>query len=63
MAISGPIAGFIVGKFGYSAIFLCGSAAAGCAFVFTLFFYPLVRAPYPPTPAETLEPVETGETG
>jgi predicted MFS family arabinose efflux permease len=62
MAISGPIAGFIVGQFGDSAIFLCGSGAAGCAFVFTLFLYPLVRAPHAPLQQKTLEPLETRET-
>src|SRR5258708_29271608 len=31
MGITGPIAGFIVGKFGYSAIFLYGSGAARSA--------------------------------
>jgi hypothetical protein len=36
------MAGFIVGKFGYSEIFLHGSGAAGCAFVLTLLLYHLV---------------------
>ena len=43
MGITGPIAGFIVGRFGYPAIFLYGSGAAGCAFVITLLLYHLVR--------------------
>ena len=43
MGITGPIAGFIVGRFGYSAIFLYGSGAAGCACVITLLLYRLVR--------------------
>jgi predicted MFS family arabinose efflux permease len=43
MGITGPIAGFIVGKFGYSAIFLFGSAAAGGGFVLTMLLYRLAR--------------------
>jgi MFS family permease len=43
MGITGPIAGFIVGKFGYPAIFLYGSGAAGCGFVLTLLLYHLAR--------------------
>ena len=39
MGITGPIAGFIVGKFGYSAIFLFGSVAASCGFVLTFVLY------------------------
>jgi predicted MFS family arabinose efflux permease len=42
MGITGPIAGFIVGKFGYSAIFLHGSEAAACACVLALVLYHLV---------------------
>jgi MFS family permease len=33
MAVTGPLAGFVIGKWGYANIFLCGSAAAACAFV------------------------------
>jgi predicted MFS family arabinose efflux permease len=62
MGITGPIAGFIVGKFGYSAIFLYGSAAAGCGFLLTLVLYRLVREPYAGLSRQTLEPLETGET-
>ena len=62
MGITGPIAGFIVGKFGYSAVFLCGSGAAGCAFVLTLLLYHLVREPHAGLSRKTLEPLETGET-
>jgi MFS family permease len=62
MGITGPIAGFIVGKFGYSAIFLCGSGAAGGAFVLTLLLYHLVREPHARLSPKTLEPMETGET-
>jgi predicted MFS family arabinose efflux permease len=62
MGITGPIAGFIVGKFGYSAIFLYGSGAAGCGFVLTVFLYRLVREPYARLSRKTLEPLETGET-
>ncbi len=62
MGITGPIAGFIVGKFGYSAIFLYGSGAAGCAFVLTLLLYHLVREPHARLSRKTLEPLETGET-
>ena len=62
MGITGPIAGFIVGKFGYSAIFLYGSAAAGCGFLLTLVLYRLVREPYARLSRQTLEPLETGET-
>ena len=62
MGITGPIAGFIAGKFSYSAIFLCGSGAAGCAFVLTLLLYQLVRLPHARLSRETLEPLETGET-
>jgi MFS family permease len=36
MAVTGPLAGFIVGQSGYSAIFLYGSGTAACAFVLTL---------------------------
>jgi MFS family permease len=61
MGITGPIAGFIVGKFAYSAIFLCGSGAAGCAFVLTLLLYHLVREPHARHSPKTLEPLETGE--
>jgi MFS family permease len=43
MGVTGPVAGFIVGKFGYSAVFLYGSGSAICAFVLTLFLYHLVR--------------------
>jgi MFS family permease len=62
MGITGPIAGFIVGKFGYSAIFLYGSGAAGCAFVLTVLLYHLVREPHPSLSPKTLEPLEAGET-
>jgi len=62
MGITGPIAGFIVGKFGYSAIFLYGSAAAGCGFLLTLVLYRLAREPYARLSRQTLEPLETGET-
>jgi MFS family permease len=43
MGVTGPIAGFIIGEFGYSAIFLYGAGAATCAFVVTLFLYHVVR--------------------
>jgi predicted MFS family arabinose efflux permease len=43
MGVTGPIAGLIVGRFGYSAVFLYGSGSAICAFVLTLFLYHLVR--------------------
>ena len=33
LAITGPVAGFIIGNFGYPAIFLYGSAASACAFI------------------------------
>ena len=33
LAVTGPLAGFIIGRWGYPAIFLYGSAAAACAFV------------------------------
>jgi hypothetical protein len=62
MGIAGPIAGFIVGKFGYSAIFLYGSGAAGCAFVLTLLLYQLVRPPHAPLLPKTLDPLETAVT-
>jgi MFS family permease len=62
MGITGPTAGFIVGKFGYSAIFLYGSGAAGCAFVLTLVLYHLVREPRARLSRKALEPLETGET-
>jgi MFS family permease len=62
MGITGPTAGFIVGKFGYSAIFLYGSGAAGCAFVLTLFLYHWVRGPHARLSRKILEPLETGET-
>jgi len=61
MGITGPIAGLIVGKFGYSAIFLFGSGAAGFAFVLTLLLYHLVREPRARLSRKTLEPLETGE--
>ncbi|HLN00368.1 MAG TPA: MFS transporter [Bryobacteraceae bacterium] len=59
MGVTGPIAGVIVGKFGYSALFLYGSGAAGCAFVLTLLLYHVVREPLS---RKTLEPLEIGET-
>jgi predicted MFS family arabinose efflux permease len=62
MGITGPVAGFIVGKLGYSAIFLYGSAAAGCGFLLTLVLYRLVGEPYARLSRQTLEPLETGET-
>jgi MFS family permease len=43
MAITGPIAGLIVGKFGYSAIFLYGAGSASAAFVLSLLLYHLAR--------------------
>ena len=46
MGITGPIAGFIVGKFGYAAIFLYGSGAAACACVLALVLYHLVPQPH-----------------
>ena len=33
LAVTGPVAGFIIGSFGYPAIFLYGSAASACAFI------------------------------
>jgi predicted MFS family arabinose efflux permease len=42
IGIAGPIAGFLVGKFGYSAIFLFGSGIAACACVLALVLYHLV---------------------
>jgi MFS family permease len=33
LAITGPVAGFIIGNWGYPAIFLYGSATSACAFV------------------------------
>jgi predicted MFS family arabinose efflux permease len=62
MGITGPVAGFIVGKFGYSAIFLCSSGAAGCAFALTVLLYHLVRTPHATLSQKTLEPLQTGET-
>jgi len=59
MGVTGPIAGVIVGKFGYSALFLYGSGAAGSAFVLTLLLYHVVREPLS---RKTLEPLEIGET-
>jgi predicted MFS family arabinose efflux permease len=43
MGITGPIAGVIAGKFGYPAIFLFGSAMAGCACVLSLVLYQRIR--------------------
>ena len=51
MGIAGPIAGFMVGKFGYSAIFLFGSGAAACACVLALVLYHLVSEPHRMSPA------------
>lgn len=62
MGITGPIAGFIVGTFGYPAIFLYGAGTSGCAFVLTLLLYHLVRHPHAPLWRKTLEPLETGES-
>ena len=62
MGITGPIAGLIVGKFGYPAVFLFGSGVAGCGFVLTLVLYRLVREPSARFSRKTLEPLETGET-
>jgi predicted MFS family arabinose efflux permease len=61
MGITGPIAGFIVGTFGYSAIFLYGSGAAACAFVLTLLLYHLGREPDARLLRKTLEPLDAGE--
>lgn len=46
MGITGPIAGFIVGKFGYAAIFLYGSGAAAFACVLALVLYHFVPQPH-----------------
>jgi len=46
MGITGPIAGFIVGKFRAAAIFLCGSAVAACACVLALVLYHFVPQPH-----------------
>jgi predicted MFS family arabinose efflux permease len=62
MGITGPIAGFIVARFGYPAIFLYGAGTAGCGFALTVFLYRLVREPYAGLSRKTLEPLETGET-
>jgi MFS family permease len=43
MAITGPIAGFIVGRFGYSAIFLYGAGSASAAFALSLVLGHLAR--------------------
>jgi MFS family permease len=43
MAITGPVAGFIVGRFGYSEIFLYGAGSASAALVLTLLLYQLAR--------------------
>ena len=61
MGLTGPIAGAIAGKFGYSAIFLCGSGAAGGGFVLTLLLYRLGREPHARVSLTTLERVEAGE--
>jgi predicted MFS family arabinose efflux permease len=45
MGITGPIAGVIAGKFGYSAVFLYGSGAAICGLLLTLLLYRLLREP------------------
>jgi MFS family permease len=61
MGITGPIAGFIVGKFGYPAIFLYGSGAAAGAFVLTLLlYYQRVREPQADLSQRILERLETG---
>jgi predicted MFS family arabinose efflux permease len=44
MGITGPVAGLIAGTFGYSVVFLYGSAAAGCAFLVILLLFHLRRA-------------------
>jgi predicted MFS family arabinose efflux permease len=61
MGITGPIAGYIVGKFGYSAIFLYGSGAAGCAFMVTALLYHLVRTPHARFSPNRLESLEEGQ--
>jgi len=63
MGITGPIAGFIVGRFGYSAIFLYGSGAAGCAFLITLLLYHLVREQRARVSRRTPGRLETGAAG
>jgi len=35
LAVTGPLAGFIIGRWGYPEIFLYGSAASACAFILT----------------------------
>jgi predicted MFS family arabinose efflux permease len=62
MGITGPTAGFIVGKFGYSAIFLYGSGAAGCAFALTLLLYHPVREPHARLPLDRRLINELGRT-
>ena len=62
MGLTGPVAGAIVGKFGYPAIFLCGSGAAGCGFVLTLLLYRLGREPHARLSLTPLGRVEAGET-
>jgi predicted MFS family arabinose efflux permease len=61
MGITGPIAGVIVGNFGYSAVFLYGSGAAGCGLLLTLLLYRLVREPKSRLSLESLSGLETGE--
>jgi MFS family permease len=43
MAITGPVAGFIVGRFGYSEMFLYGAGSASAALILTLLLYQLAR--------------------
>jgi MFS family permease len=61
MGMTSPIAGVIVGKFGYPAMFLCGSGAASCGFVLTLLLYHLGREPHACLSLTTLDRVEAGE--
>jgi hypothetical protein len=62
MGITGPIAGVIAGKFGYPAIFLCGSGAAGGGFVLTLLLYRLGRKAHARLSLTTLDRVEAEDT-
>jgi len=61
MGITGPIAGVIVGKFGYSAVFLYGSVAAIVGLLLTLLLYRLLREPQSRLSLESLNGLETGE--
>jgi predicted MFS family arabinose efflux permease len=61
MGVTGPIAGFIIGKLGYPAIFLFGSGTAAGALLLTCLLSQSQRGRSTSMSRKTLAPVATGE--